>query len=160
HGDKPALGLKKACEDERRALAAKIPGLKWRVRLEQAVARAVEAQGQLDKAESASSVDKQVELLGASLGGFKECVERAEALPKEPGADKKLSVTSALGSLSASGLAKLCKGRVPQADKALAKAYDAQKLEAFIKTCQGDEGEVARREGMPTRVESLKNGRV
>ncbi len=159
-GNLTATELRSACGKERGRLTARVPGLKWRVRFEEVGSRAQDAMEQLDKAKSASTAKSRVKMVSGALGGLKECSERAEVLPREAGADRRLAINSPFGQVTASGLQKACKKQVGAASQALDDALAAQKLEDFINNCKGDEAEVARREGMPTRVENKKGGRI
>ncbi len=157
-GKKNALELRDACGKKKKTFEDSLPKLRWRVRLEEARNRAVEANEKLTSAAVLGDPNAQVEGISTALGGLRECVDRAQALGKDSSADKKLVVKSALGDVNASGLEKACKKLVPSAEKALDKALAAQKLQGFIETCQGDEVEVARREGIPSKVEARGQG--
>ena len=158
-GKLDARGLRDRCLSEKKRLDGEVVGLKWRARLEEARDRAQEAKTNLDTSGDGEA-PARVKLAGEALGGFRECVERAEHLPKEPGADKKLTVVSPFGKVTAQALAKACSGQISPASKALDSALAAQKLADFLKTCKGDELEVAKREGMPTKVDAKGGGRI
>jgi len=159
-GKLTAIELRAACLKRRAELASTMPMLKWRAQLEQVRDRAVDAYMQVEEARSNADIDKRVQKSGAALGGYRECVERAESMARAPDADKKATVNGPFGPVTALGLAKACRAEITSAEAALKAALDAAKLEQFLASCKADEVEVTRREGMPTRIESLGTGRI
>ena len=154
----PALA--EACEREGARINQTMPGLTWRIELEKARDRANQAHASRQSAATAESAKKQVELYGTALGGMQECAERLATLKKSPKAQANLKIPSAFGEVNLAALEKICKQEAKTIEQLLPDAQLAQKLEEFIATCSGDEVEVARREGVPTRVDGLPNGRV
>ena len=155
-----ATDLRAACQKRRVQLAVGVPTLKWRAELERVRDRAVDAYMQVQEAGDNPDADKRVQASGAALGSYHECVERAEAMARAPEADKKATVNGPFGPVTATGLAKACKGEITSAQATLDTALAAQKLQQFLGSCKADEVEVAKREGMPNRIESLGTGRV
>jgi hypothetical protein len=154
----PALA--ETCQREAAKIGEAMPGLTWRIEFENARDRANQAQSARQAGSHADSAKKQVELYREALGGLHECVERVAALRRNPKVPANLKVKSAYGEVNLAGLEKNCGQEVKTIESLLATAQQAEKLEEFIATCRGDEIEVARREGMPTRVDALANGRV
>lgn len=149
-----------ACAAEKDRMVAEINTLKWRERVEALRDRIDESQQQLDEAKKLTKPDEQLSLLSKALGGLQECIERAAALPKEPGQDTKFKVNSSQGRIDIYGIQKACAAMKTETEKAVDGALEAQALLKFIASCRGDEIEVARREGMPQQVEQLTGGRI
>jgi hypothetical protein len=155
-----ASEFRTACAKKRTELAATVPTLKWRAQLEKIRDRAVEAYMQVEEARNDSDADKRVEASGVALGSYRECVERAEALARAPDADRKVTVNGPFGPVTALGLAKACKSEIANTQALLNAGLAARKLKQFLQSCKGDEVEVAKREGLPNRIERVGSGRV
>src|SRR5262249_10618703 len=76
------------------------------------------------------------------------------------GADAKAEVTSPFGNVTRKKLATECNTAVGKTQKELDVAIEGKKLEDFMASTKGDEKEVAKREGLPSRVEIKGAGRV
>jgi hypothetical protein len=159
-GKRPAAKLKRACSAEHAKRAKGLVGIEWRVRLESLRDRVDEAQADVGQAAAAKEIGKKLKLIGSAIGGYTECTERIDPLGKEPGADKNLKVKSAHGDLNLRGFAKVCSKQLDQAKKALDQAMKQKEHEAFLETCRADEKAVAKRQGMPSRIEEVGSGRV
>jgi len=155
-----AKALRDACVVKQRELEQLEPGVAWRAELEDTARRAQQATEQLGRAKGSTGVEARLADAGAALGGLNECVERGEALSSRPGADKKASVASPFGPVTAVALVKACKAQLPVAQAALEAVLASQKVERFVTSCKGDEGGVAAREGVPSRIEPVGSGRV
>ncbi len=152
--------LKQACQSEMERRSRALVGLRWRSRLEELRDRVGAASAELGQAKAAAAVEPRAKHLGVALGGYSECVERAQALAGEEGADKRLKVKTAHGNLDVKGMERTCQAQLKELQKELARAGAARALEEFVAGCKGDEIEVARRRGVPARLESLGDGRV
>ncbi|MEE8409020.1 MAG: hypothetical protein V3T05_05405 [Myxococcota bacterium] len=159
-GKMPAAKLGLACAAERARRAKTLESLKWRIELEDLRDRVNDAATAMSLAKVASDGATRAEKISIAIGGYQECSERIEPLGYRPGADKNLKVDSTHGKLTLRGFAKICAAQIKQAQKSLEQALADQELETFIATCKADEVEVARRQGMPTRVEEVGSGRV
>lgn len=159
-GKLPAAKLKHACSAEHAKRAKGLVGIEWRVRLEALRDRVDEAQAAIGRAAASKDISRKLDLIGSAIGGYTECTERIDPLGSEPGADKSLKATSAHGALNLRGFAKVCAKQLEQAKAALDEAMKQKEHQAFLETCRADEKAVARRQGMPTRVEQMGEGRV
>lgn len=159
-GNLDAVTLGERCSQRHAELTQSIPALEWRVRLEATSARAKQAKKQLAAAATVDAPKKRVELVGAALGGFTECLERTEALQTAPGADPSLRIVTPFGSLNLAPLSKACEVHKLKAEKRLDKALELEALQSFLQTCQGDEKSVAKRYGKPDEVENVGDGRI
>ena len=159
-GKVTAPKLREACTVEKSKRATTLVPLGWRIRLEELRDRVVEAQSEMERAKAAGDSKTRLDKLSASVGGFTECVERADTLAGEPGADKILKVRMGKADINLAGLKKSCETDLAMSRKEADKAAAQKELEDFIATCKSDEAEVARREGLPTRVDKRANGRL
>ncbi|MBI5508340.1 MAG: hypothetical protein HY903_06265 [Deltaproteobacteria bacterium] len=159
-GKLTAAKLREVCATEKGARASTLGSLGWRVRLEELRDRVMEATAELGKAQTEADTKAKLARLATAIGGFTECVERATALPSEPGADKKIKVKIAKGEVDLAGIRSSCTKDLELARKLADRAGADQALAEFIAGCVGDEAEVARREGVPTRVEKRAAGRL
>ena len=155
-----AVQITKACATEREKLQATITPLRWKAQLEKVRDRAAQAQADVSAAKNAPTAAQRVQLLSTAMGGLKECSERADGLASSVGADPKLEVGSPFGQVNRKKLQTECAAALTRAQKDLDEAIVAKKLEDFIATAKGDEKEVARREGIPARIESKGGGRI
>jgi hypothetical protein len=148
-----------ACVKEHDKLQVGLVSLGWRARLEELAKRVDEAVAQMDKAAKLEAPDR-IEIMGGVLGSLAECTERAQSLPTQPGADKKLKLKTVKGTYGVTDMGKAC-GKLRGEAQAMAdKAVAEKKLGEFLKDCKGDEIEVARREGMPEKIEESGGGRI
>jgi hypothetical protein len=159
-GKVPAAKLGEACTAEKVRRAASMVGLKWRVRFEALRDRVADSQTERERAKAASSGADRASRLGVAVGGYTECVERADALAKEVGADRNLKIATPFGSQNLKAMASSCQAQLKAAQAELVKAVQEKALEEFVKTCRGDEVEVAKRQGIPTRIEERQGGRI
>ncbi len=159
-GKVPAAKLSGLCASEKLKRAGTLVGLRWRIRFEALRDRVADAQTERERAKAAASNDERAKRLGTAVGGFTECSERAESILKEEGADKKLKVNTPFGSQTLAALAKSCQQAVKAANDELAKALADKALDDFVASCKGDEAEVARRHGIPSRIEERIGGRI
>lgn len=159
-GRHTAVEMQFVCKKERRNLEERLPLVRWQIQLETVRDRAQLSFEQLSKARSAPTAKERVELASAALGGLKECHERGGSITTMPGADAKLEVQSPFGRVTRAVLVDKCAAKQKEAEKQLAQHQAEKALEDFITACKADEREVAKREGMPTRVETLGTGRV
>ncbi len=155
-----AVQIPKACASEREKLQASITPLRWKAQFEKVRDRAAQAQADVGAAKNAPTAAQRVQLLSTAMGGLKECSERADGLASSVGADPKLEIGSPFGQVNRKKLQSECATALTRAQKDLDEAINAKKVEDFIATAKGDEKEVARREGIPTRIESKGGGRV
>jgi hypothetical protein len=81
-------------------------------------------------------------------------------VPKEPGADAKFKIQSAVGVLDVKGIGKACDTLRAEAQALADKALADRATEKFVKNCKADEVEVARREGVPKNIIRIGPGRV
>jgi hypothetical protein len=159
-GKVPALRLGELCAAERVRRAGSIVGIEWRIRLELLRDRVGEAQTELERGRAARNTATRIERLGAGIGGFEECLERAESLEKADGSNAKLEVSTAGGPKNLRALAQSCETLLKTARKELDNALADKANAKFVSSCRGDEAEVARRRGIPTRIEKRVGGRV
>ena len=159
-GKLTAPKLNEACRKERSKLREAKKGFSWQVRVEALRDRLNDSHKQLKQAAELESADERITLLSAAMGGLQECSERATTLPKERGADHGFKVQSIRGKLNVSGLGKACDKMRQEALVAADLAIADKQLDEFIKTCNGDEVEVARRERLPAKIERIGKGRV
>ncbi len=155
-----AVKIPASCAAEREKLQASITPLRWKAQLEKVRDRAAQAQSDVTAAKSSPTAAQRVQLLSTAMGGLKECNERADALASGVGADPKLEIGSPFGQVTRKKLASECAAALTRAQKDLDDAITAKKLEDFIAGAKGDEKEVARREGIPTRIETKGSGRI
>ncbi len=155
-----AVQITKACATEREKLQATITALRWKAQLEKVRDRAAQAQSEVGAAKNAPTAAQRVQLLSTAMGGLKECSDRADGLASSVGADAKLEIGSPFGQVNRKKLQSECASALTRAQKDLDEAIVAKKLEDFIATAKGDEKEVARREGIPARIESKGGGRI
>jgi len=147
------------CAKAQTKLQASLEGLRWVAQVEDLRDRLHEAKKELADA-GKMKPGPRAELLGGVVGSMEECQEQAAALPNMSGAQRSFKLTTDLGRLSLSGFRSVCRKLGDQAKKEADKAIAEKKLEEFLATCKGDEKAVAKREGLPTRVEDLGKGRV
>ena len=156
-----APDLRKACGAEIQRLRGRQNSLAWQARAEALRDRVDAAAASLKELDKATDPMQQADLAGTAVGGYTECAERAVALQKAQNAEKGFKVESkAFGRVSLMELSRACQKAKPAADARLQKAVNAVKLQEFIQSCKGDEGAVAQREGMPSKVENVGKGRV
>lgn len=155
-----AVQIPKACGTERERLQGTLTALRWKAQLEKVRDRAAQAQSDVGAARNAPTAAQRVTLLSTAMGGLKECSERADALASGVGADPKLEIGSPFGQVTRKKLASECLSALGRAQKDLDDAITAKKLEDFIAAAKADEKEVARREGIPTRIEQKGGGRI
>ena len=161
-GKLSANALGKACSKELQRIKGRLRQLEWQNRLEALRDRADAAATLLDKVSSANSPHTQADMLSEALGGFQECTERGDALTKQQAFDHKYKVqSSAFGRLGVTDLQKACKKAHGRADERLQLALAAARQEDFVASCHGDEAEVARREGIPPKIDPVgTHGRI
>ncbi len=148
------------CAKEKQRLRASESTVAWHARLEALRDRLVEADDSLTQAKKITNPNERLQLLSAAVGGLTECVERAAAMPSQRGTDLKYKVPTNTGKLNIQGLSKLCLARKAEAKEAANKAHEEKRIAKFVKSCKGDEIEVAIREGVPDKIETLPGGRV
>lgn len=155
-----AVQIQKSCAQQREKLQPTVVPLKWKAQLEKVRDRASEADVRAKSAKSLATAGERVTALSTAMGGFRECNERAESMATGAGADAKAEVESPFGKVTRKKLSSECSAALGRTQKELDVAIADKKLEDFVTAAQGDEKEVAKREGMPTRVESKGSGRV
>ena len=64
------------------------------------------------------------------------------------------------GRLQVAGIAKICSERLESAKKRTQQASAEEQLQAFVSTTRGDEVAIAKREGIPTRIDNVMGGRI
>jgi len=151
-GKVPAAKLAELCGAERVKRAGNMVGLKWRIRLESLRDRVGEAQTELERGKAAGDATAKTERIGAAIGGFDECVERVDSLGKAEGANAKLKVKTAFGDQNLRAILRSCQGQLKSAKTELDKATAEKARDDFVESCRGDEAEVARRRGIPSRL--------
>jgi hypothetical protein len=159
-GKVPAGRLAQLCSAERVRRSQSMVGLRWQIRLEALRDRVAEAQAAFEQGKAARDPAKKTKRISTAVVGYTECTERYEALATAEGANKSLKVKTAFGDLTLRGLARACQNQLKLAQKDLERATADEALDDFIKTCRGDEIEVVRRRGIPTRVEKRTGGRI
>ncbi|MFC1611228.1 hypothetical protein ACFL6C_09725 [Myxococcota bacterium] len=152
--------LKQACSNEQTRLGKMLPTLRWRKSLDAVGKRIDETKFKMDQAHLAKDVGMRVDTWKAAIDSLKECVNSARKVSHEPGADHAFIVKTALGKLTVQGMEKECSRQLPIARVQLGEATRALELNEFVGTCRGDEVAVARRDGIPSRVENVEGGRI
>ena len=155
-----AVQIQKSCGTQREKLQPTVVPLKWKAQLEKVRDRAAEADARAKSAKSLASAGERVTALSTAMGGFRECSERADSMANGAGADARAEVDSPFGKVTRKKLASECTAALGRTQKDLDAAIADKKLQDFIAAAQGDEKEVATREGMPTRIETKGTGRV
>jgi hypothetical protein len=155
-----AVQISKECGTYRERLQHDVIPMQWRASLEKVRDRAAQAASQVSAGKAAATATERVQLLSTAMGGFRECHERADSLMNGAGSDPKLEVTSPFGMVTRKKLSTECSAALGKAQKDLDAAITDKRLEDFIATAKGDEKEVAKREGMPTRIDVKGAGRI
>lgn len=151
-----------ACVKHGQQLRRRMLAIDWQISLEAIADRAAGAQTTItqNRASRASGMER-VELIGRALGSLEECVEQAERLAAKPGATESLRIrNSVFGRIARKDLIGACEKSKAEGLVALGEARKTLKLEEFIAQAKNDEKNVARREGLPTRIETVGQGRV
>ncbi len=159
-GKLAAPRLREACVNEKAKRAQSLVALQWRTKVEELRDRMAQADEDLDKARLDGPPEPRLQLLATALGGYTECVERAEALATTVGNDKNLKVKTAAGDVNLAALKKACSNGLAASHKEREQVERQKALDQFVGTCRADETEVARREGVPARIEKRAGGRV
>jgi hypothetical protein len=152
--------LMEACRKESQRLADQLKPLQWLVDLDLLGTRFDAAAAQLDNAERSSSAQERVHILGASIGGLQECIERADSMSKDPAASSTAKTKTAQGEITLKSLRSACSKMQQKAKDSLQRAKVEEQVEAFIRRCKADEKAVAQREGLPKHIEQYRTGRV
>jgi hypothetical protein len=155
-----AVQIPKECGTYREKLQHETTPLQWKAALEKVRDRAAQAASQVAAGKAAATATERVQLLSTAMGGYRECSERAESLMNGAGSDPKLEITSPFGMVTRKKLGAECATALSKTQKDLDTAIADKRLEDFIATAKGDEKEVAKREGMPTRIDVKGAGRV
>lgn len=159
-GNLAVPALRKACAKEALKLAPKQTSLAWQGRLETLVERLRVAEEGLAAATVTPAPIDALARLAQVSGSFEECAEAAQALGREPAAERNFKLTLGTAAINVDAVAKRCAQNAQSAQRALKKAADAAAQRQFLSTCHGDERAVFEREGMPHSVEVVGTGRI
>lgn len=159
-GELQVTGLKRACDVEMRKQRSRLPAIDWQIKLEATAARAREAERTINANRQPGPAKPRIDAIGRALGSFEECVEAAEALEGQPGASETLLVPGPERPVTRKGLITACTQAKSVANTVLEAARADLELQTFIEKAKGDERAVAKRDGLPTQVESIGTGRV
>lgn len=157
-GNLDVVAMQRACQAEMNKLRVRMPAIEWQIELEAVQARAAKAQAAIDDRSGAAK--DRVTRISRALGSFDECREAAEALDAKPGADERLTLDGSFGKVNRRGLIAACANAKTEGLEALKKARAEADLDAFVAGAKGDEKTVARRDGLPDRIEKKGDGRV
>ncbi|OGQ87455.1 MAG: hypothetical protein A2289_26660 [Deltaproteobacteria bacterium RIFOXYA12_FULL_58_15] len=152
--------LQTACANEQGRLEKTLPTLRWRQSLEEVGGRLNETKRSMDDTQLLDDAEKQVQNWRGVIGGLKECIEQAQRIASERGAELSFNVRTEFGKLTAAGMVKECSRQMPLAKEKLTEATRTVQLNQFLKGCRGDEIAVAKREGIPTKIQDVKGGRI
>lgn len=159
-GKLTASELVAKCSSEAARLHAAAPGLHWQTMAAELPQRLTEVRKRIDEAFRAEEPGRSAEAWSGALGGLQECLARSQELLGSAGANKSTAFATPWGELAMPGIAQRCGDEKTKAEKNLAAALKKSQAQSFLTSCHGDEVEVARREGVPTRIDVMPQGRV
>ena len=152
--------LVQRCGSEAQKLTADAPGLHWRTLAETVPPQLADYKGRIDTASKTADPARAADAWSAALGGLQECIARGKDLMANTGASKQVSFSTVWGSLTMPAIVQTCSEERGKAEKSMAKALASSQLQTFVASCHADEVEVVRREGMPSRIEVVPQGRL
>ncbi len=155
-----ASKLIQACGKEVKRLRGQNASLRWKSRVEKLRDRLDSANKELAEADRVKSPEERIKIVSGIVGSLEECVDRADSLPKDKAAQKRYKVASYAGKMDVIGLKKTCEALKVSALKVVAAALEQKRLNKFLRGCKGDESSVAKRDGVPSKIENFADGRV
>lgn len=155
-----ATQLRRECAKLQSDMTRDRPALMWRASAQGLVPAAGQLQQRLSAAQSATKATERLEGWMAAKAAASACAEQAGTVAKKREADAKFVLATPLGQLTVTGLREECDRQGQLAEQQIAAAQRAVELEKFLASTRADEVEVARREGIPSRIDKVEGGRV
>ncbi len=134
--------------------------LRWQVQAGDISQRLNLTQTKMLEAAHGENPARQSAAWSAVVGGLKECSEQAASLMQLNGADARHLFGSPWGSMTLPQLGARCAQERERATASLTLALKHAEAQSFLSECHNDEIAVVQREGVPTRIDVMADGRI